>query len=138
MTRDELHALCFAETGFAKGDPTLEAWDGPDLAASVDIYWRRVLCDVLEVEVCAIGQLCTNPAYRRRGFASALIRAAHELADRRGVRWAALFSSHLSFYTRLGYSAVPRGPRYFLVASTSWPPGLSAFPAGPVDPRGTW
>jgi len=71
------------------------------VVSHLDVYWKSIRIGGQQVEVAAIGQVCTLPDYRRRGLATWLLEAVHE--DARGrVPFGALFGSP-SFYGRLGY-----------------------------------
>src|SRR5688500_141859 len=132
MTREELLLECFGETDFAPGDVILEVRAGEDVLSHVDVYWRAVGVGSAEIPVAAIGQVCTDPAFRGLGFASALVAAAHRLAAERGIAWAALFGGE-ELYGRLGYRAPPQPPNEdFLVCPLA--PGIE-WPPGPIDTR---
>jgi predicted N-acetyltransferase YhbS len=136
VTREELLLECFGQADFAAGDVVLEVRSGDDdVLSHVDVYWREVGVGSVEIAVAAIGQVSTDPAFRRLGFASALVAAAHRVAAGRGIAWAALFGDE-RLYAKLGYRAPPEPPHErFLVcplaASADWPPG-------PIDTRGEW
>jgi predicted N-acetyltransferase YhbS len=135
LTREELLLECFGEAGFAPGDVVLEVRAGEDVLSHVDIYWRAVGVGSAEVPVAAIGQVCTDPAFRGLGFATSLVAASHRLAAARGVAWAALFGVD-PLYTRLGYRQPAEPPdEDFLVCPLA--EGLE-WPPGPVDTRGEW
>jgi GNAT superfamily N-acetyltransferase len=121
VTREELLEACFGKPDWPRGD--------------VVLYWRTVGAGADEVEVAAIGQVATDPAYRGLRLASALVATAHRIAAERGLEWAALFGVS-SLYGRLGYVTPPDPPKPDflvcpLVAGAEWPPGE-------IDTRGEW
>jgi GNAT superfamily N-acetyltransferase len=135
MTRDELLLACFDTVAFPPGDVVLQVRSGADVLSHVDVYWRSVLVDAVEIPVAAIAQVSTDPAFRGLGFAGALVRAAHRVAAERRIEWAALFSD-LDFYEKLGYvrPAVPPHENFVLCPLV---PGRE-WPAGAIDTRGEW
>jgi predicted N-acetyltransferase YhbS len=135
MTREELLVECFGTADFPPGDVVLQVRSAEDVLAHLDLSWRSVGAGDEEVEVAAIGQVATDPAYRGLGLASALVRTAHRVAVERGLEWAALFGSS-SLYGRIGYRMPPAAPEpEFLVCPLV--DGLE-WPAGPIDTRGEW
>lgn len=131
-TRDALLAECFGRAGLTVGDVTLEVREAGLLVSQLDIYWRTVRAGRRRTNVMAVGNVCTAPAARGRGYASALVTAAHTVGRRRGVSHAALWSDYLGFYRPHGYQPTP--VESFLVAALAGDP----WPAGPIDPGGNW
>lgn len=143
MTRDELIASCFGRTDFPPAWQIVEMLDEAtgDLQSHVEVYLRRVVVRTpglggTTVTVAGIGNICTDPAYRRRGFAAALVRRAHvEIQEHQPIRFAALFSDRVDYFARLGYfhPAGASDPTFLVceLSDESWPPGR-------VDTRGTW
>jgi predicted N-acetyltransferase YhbS len=93
---------CFGEDFTAPpGDLVYGVLADGIVVSHLDLYWKTIRISGEKVEVAAIGQVCTLPAYRGRGLATWLLEAAHEDARAR-VPFAALFGSP-GFYGRLGY-----------------------------------
>jgi GNAT superfamily N-acetyltransferase len=136
MTRQSLLGLCFGRSDFPVGEPTLEAYGADGLICSVDVYYRTLKVGGQAVDVAAIAQVATHPNHRRQGYASALLRAAHELARKGGVEWAALFGRSPWLYEPLGYHRVEGGPPLFLVAEIG--AEGTAWPQGPIDAGTPW
>jgi predicted N-acetyltransferase YhbS len=135
MTREQLLIECFGRADWPIGDVVLQVGSGDDVLAHLDVYWRTVGVGGEEVEVAAIGQVCTDPAYRGLGLASSLVRTAHRVAADRGLAWAALFGID-PLYTRIGYFQPAATPSPdFLVCPLR--EGME-WPAGPIDTRGEW
>ena len=135
MTREELLEECFGTADFPPGDVVLQVRSGDDVLSHLDLYWRSVGVSGDEVDVAAIGQVATDPAFRGLGLASTLVRTAHRVAAERGLEWAALFGVS-TLYARVGYRALSDAPRPdFLVCPLV--EGID-WPRGPVDTRGEW
>jgi predicted acetyltransferase len=93
---------CFGEGVIAlPGDLVYGVFADGIVVSHLDLYWKTIRIAGQQVEVAAIGQVCTLPEYRGRGLATSLLEAAHEDAHGR-VPFAALFGSP-EFYARLGY-----------------------------------
>jgi predicted acetyltransferase len=93
---------CFGEGVIAPpGDLVYGVSADGIVVSHLDLYWKTIRIAGRQVEVAAIGQVCTLPGYRGRGLATSLLEAAHEDAHGR-VPFAALFGSP-EFYARLGY-----------------------------------
>jgi predicted N-acetyltransferase YhbS len=135
MTRDELLLICFDTADFAPGDIVLEVVSGDDVLSHVDVYWRSVAVGASDVPAAAIGQVCTDQAFRGLGLASALVRAAHRVAAERGIEWAALFGD-LELYERFGYRRPAEPPKKGFLICPLVPD--ARWPAGVVDTRGVW
>ena len=98
----DLAVACFGEDLDAPpGDLVYGVSADGIVVSHLDLYWKTIRIDQQQVEVAAIGQVCTHPDYRGRGLATSLVEAAHDDA-RAQVPFAALFGSP-SFYGRLGY-----------------------------------
>lgn len=135
MTREELLEACFGTADWPRGDVVLQVRSGDDLLAHLDLYVRSIGVGTREVLVAAIGQVCTDPAHRGLGLASALVRTAHRVALERGLEWAALFGVS-TLYGRIGYRTPPEPPQPdFLVCPLVT--GLE-WPEGAIDTRGEW
>jgi predicted N-acetyltransferase YhbS len=135
VTREELLVECFGSADWPPGDVMLQVSSGQDVLAHLDLYWRSVGVGGGEVEVAAIGQVATDPAYRGLGLATALVRTAHRIAAERGLEWAALFGVS-SLYRRIGYFMPRDAPKpEFLVCPLV---EGSEWPSGAIDTRGEW
>jgi predicted N-acetyltransferase YhbS len=98
----DLALACFGEDLDAPpGDLVYGVFADGIVVSHLDLYWKTIRIDQEQVDVAAIGQVCTHPDYRGRGLANSLVDAAHDDARAR-VRFAALFGSP-AFYGRLGY-----------------------------------
>lgn len=154
MNRDELLVACFPDSeasspdGMPAGSRILEMIDGGDVLSHLDLSYRRVLvhratsspgAGIVDASatltVAAISNVCTDPAFRGQGYASALILSAHEEARAHSmVGYAVLFSTYVGFYERFGYAHPDGAPEHLLVACLTEEP----WPAGRVDTRGAW
>ena len=95
-------SACFGEDFTAPpGDLVYGVSADGIVVSHLDVYWKTIRIAQQNVDVAAVGQVCTLPAYRRRGLATWLLEAAHKDARDR-VPFAALFGSS-AFYARLGY-----------------------------------
>jgi predicted N-acetyltransferase YhbS len=128
VNRDDLLASHFG--ALPRGDLYVEVAEGDDVRAHVGLYWRTVGVGGQDVEVLGLGLVCTDPAYRLQGFASALIDAAHQLGVSRGIRYAMLWGDP-AFYGRFGYAPVGDDPLLLACQLSEY-----AWPAGPIDTRG--
>lgn len=137
MTRDELLLACFGRDDLKPGTRILETKEGTDVIAHLDLSYRRVVVGQTTLTVAAISNLCTDPARRRRGFATTLVRRAHDEArDHPMIEYVGVFALYDGLFSRLGYQQVdPAGNPDLLVAS------LAGEPFGwylPIDVRGGW
>lgn len=95
-------SACFGEDLEAEpGDLVYGISVDGTVVSHLDLYWKTIHVGEQLVDVAAIGQVGTLPDHRGRGFASALVEAAHE-DSKRHVPYAGLFGS-LAFYGRFGY-----------------------------------
>lgn len=108
MNRHELVCSSFPDLcgGWPEPDFVFEMTVDDDVLSHVDLYWRSVEVGMVPIRVAAIGQVCTDTAWRNLGLASTLLTAAHHRAVAEGVSWAALWSDHQDFYSRFGYRQV--------------------------------
>lgn len=151
MTRDELLEACFGRSTFPPGVKVVEMLDERtgDVLSHIDVYLRQVRIRHPEdqiargvgeaattLTVVALAQVCTDPAHRRKGYASALVRGVHTWAtDHKPVKFAALFSGVPEFYVRLGYFHPEGATRDdFLVRALT----DEKWPAGRATPIGDW
>lgn len=148
MTREELLQECFGRSDFPPPLRTFSLQDETtgDVLSSVDVYRRIVriryprgrgeVSDAAStMSVAALAQVCTDPAHRGKGYASAAIRLAHvELREHKPLLFAALVGD-VGFYGRLGYFH-PEGAAdaNFLVFKL----GDDDWPAGRVTTVGAW
>lgn len=149
MTREELLQECFSRSDFPQPVRSHQMRDEltGDVWANVDVYLRRVRIRhatrgaVVEsaattLTVLGIAQVCTDPAHRGKGFARAMVRAAHRAAggESRPLKFAALFGLP-EFYGPLGYFHPEGGEHpHFLVCKLA----DEEWPAGRVDTLGEW
>lgn len=95
-------SICFgADLTAPPGDLVYGVSADGNVVSHLDLYWKTIRIAGHQVDVAAIGQVCTLPEYRNRGLATWLLEAAHEDAHGR-VPFAALFGSP-AFYGHLGY-----------------------------------
>lgn len=92
----------------ALGDPPPPALDTHGLRDGADGTWTCVLITLRVADDVAVHYVATDAAFRRRGLASRLIRAALTQARDYGARTATLQASPdgLSVYERLGFRRV--------------------------------
>ncbi|MFW6146077.1 MAG: GNAT family N-acetyltransferase [Planctomycetota bacterium] len=73
--------------------------------------------------VACLGNVCSDPDVRGRGYASACVRRALEEARRDGADWALLFCDPgtTNFYRRLGFEAIDHDVRFTRPDGTTRP-----------------
>ena len=116
----ELMCLVFRAIGHARyrqymvGDPTYQrdqtrvVVDGGEIVATLRVWDRRQRVGGTPVRMGGIGNVCTHPRARGRGYASALMEDAVHYMRESGYIISCLFSevgNH--FYHRFGYRGVP-------------------------------
>lgn len=157
MNRDELLYACFGRADLPEGKQLfqIEEIDGgaAHVRALVCLDYRRIVIypptepgsgissAAVTATVAAVMNVCTDPDCRGRGYASALIRSAHEeAATHATVDFAALFAGleQAAFYERFGYFHPDGGPEFFYVAPLRDGDEAIPWPEGRVDTRGTW
>lgn len=163
MNRDELLEECFAGSDL----PTPKKWlsmtepDGDNPAiihtrAVLGLDYRRVIVRnsqpagagvgvaMTTIPVAAVLYVCTDPAHRGRGFASALVLSAHEeAASHRSTPFSVVIAPDRvrDFFTRenLGYFHPDGAPDGFLVCELGGrDPEWAEWPAGSVRAPGDW
>jgi predicted N-acetyltransferase YhbS len=75
-------------------------------AATRQVAWQLV---GREGRVAAVGLVATDPAYRSRGIASAVLKTVAEALAVEGISAAVLWTAHPAFYRRLGWRAADPG-----------------------------
>jgi GNAT superfamily N-acetyltransferase len=143
VNRAELLLECFGPAELAPPAFVFEMNEGDEpggpVLSHVDLYYRRVVIGsptFTTLTVAAIGNVCTDPAHRGKGYARALVRRVHAHArEHPGIDYAALFSAYLGLYEPLGYRQPDpeRLPDFLVCPLTgeAWPPGR-------IDTRGEW
>jgi GNAT superfamily N-acetyltransferase len=155
MNRDELLKSCFGDADLAPPKKWLVMTE-PDendpaiihTRAVVGLDYRRVLVrdsrppgpgvavSTTTIPVAALLHVCTDPAYRGLGYASALVLSAHEEAGaHRSVPFAAVVAPEdcRSFFERHGYFHPDGAPDGFLVCELGGrDPEWAEWPAGTV------
>lgn len=136
MTRHELLLECFGRYDLKPGLRILETTQGRDVVAHLDLSYKRVVVGGTTLTIAAIANLCTDPALRGRGYATTLVRRAHdEVRDHPMVKHVGVFALYDALFVRLGYRRVdPSGHPDLLVASI----GDEPWPYGIIDARGGW
>jgi predicted acetyltransferase len=133
VSRRELLLACFGRDDFLPADLVLETVRGDAVLAHAEIYQRKVGVGGRDVWVAGIAQVGVDPAYRRIGLATALVRAAHIEARSAGIDFAALFSEYLWLYEPIGYEQVDEARPNFLVRELR-----GDWPDGEIDTHGEW
>lgn len=88
-------------------DDTLVIFDGPRLAAGLQIFTRTVHLRGEEVVIGGLGSVATHPDYERRGLGTRNLRRVIAELERRRVFASLLYSTREGFYGRLGWAVVP-------------------------------
>jgi len=102
-------------------DPTLEyshtriLLEGGRIVSTVQIFPRTLYYKGQQIPFGGLGNVGTDPAYRRRGYASRLVRDAIAQMKSQGFPLSLLFTGINPFYEHFGYVTVPR-TRYILRA----------------------
>lgn len=160
MNRDELLESIFGEDLAApKKWFSLTESDEKDESiihtrAVVGLDYRRVLVRnsrppgpgvsvaMTTIPVAALLHVCTDPEYRRRGYARGLVLSAHEEASsHRSTPFAAVYAPVAArpFFESLGYFNPPDAPDGFLVCELGGrDPEWAAWPAGTIRTTGDW
>lgn len=162
MNRDDLLDLCFPGAALDLGakifDMTETDDDNPQVThvrSTVTLGYRRVIVHhataapgpgvaqaASTLLIATIANVATDPDYRGRGYATALIRSAHEeAATHETIGFVALFAGReiAGFYERLGYARRDGSPEGFMVAPLYREGEDPAeWPVGRVDTRGSW
>lgn len=98
---------------------------------------RTVRVDGERIQICAIGYVVTEEMVRHRGFATTLMRLAHDLALSEGISFGALFTGVPGLYQPLGYGyktnlgTVGSGGMVASLDGSEWPDGI-VDPCGPA------
>ena len=95
------------------GDVHVLAWASDVLAAHAVLFWAEGRTADRRMPLACLGNICSDPDYRGRGFASACMARAMELAADKAVEVALLFCGLEveGFYARFGFAAIPNAPR---------------------------
>lgn len=136
MTRDELLAACFGRSDLKPGQKMFRMEEGEAVISIVDLSYKRVVIGQTTVTVATITNVCTDPDRRGKGYASALLRSAHnEVRAHPMVVWVAALAEDARFFARNGYRHVdPDGHPELLVFYVGGEP----WPAGAIDLQGGW
>ncbi len=99
----------------------------------VQIFPRSMMIDGRAVRFGGIGNVGTHPAYRRRGYATRLLRYAIDLMKEEKFEGSLLFTDIPRFYAKLGWSSIPRPVVEMVVFSRNFRPSpdLSLAPMRP-------
>lgn len=106
----ESRTLAFANSGYGRRSFRTYALAGDDsrVLASFKWYERRARLETKELRAVGIGAVFTPAEFRGRGFASAMLAGALDLARSQRSDLAFLFSDiHPQFYKTLGFSEAP-------------------------------
>jgi predicted N-acetyltransferase YhbS len=82
---------------------TWAAWVDGELAAAVQIFPYETEVDGVRLKVGGIGNVATDPTYRRRGLAQAILRAQTRWMRTAGYDVSLLFTGIQGFYEQLGW-----------------------------------
>jgi GNAT superfamily N-acetyltransferase len=160
VNRDELLELCFGRPvdDLPRPEKYLVQQEFDDenpqivhVRALVGIAYRSVLVRASSapgagigvaatvVRVGAVMNVCTDPDHRGKGYATALLRSAHEeITSHRTLSFAALFADPAlaGFFERpeFGYQHPELAPERFYVAALT----DEQWPSASVDTRGSW
>jgi len=89
-------------------DDTLVAVSDGRLAASVQIFDKRIRLGREVVGLGGIGSVATHPDFERRGIATQVLQRAIDEMIRRGHALSLLFTDRISFYERLAWASIPQ------------------------------
>jgi len=103
------------------------------LVASVQIVRRAVRLNGHRVWMAGIANVATLPDYRGRGFASQLMRDAHEVIDSEDFLFGLLFTGIHDFYARLGWETLTLSLPVSTPQPMPIPPGWRFRVAEPHD-----
>jgi predicted N-acetyltransferase YhbS len=103
------HTLEIATSGYARRHyRTMGFYDGDALVASFKRYERTLMHDGERLNAAGIGAVYTPPAYRGRGYASAMLATELDRSRDAGVDVAFLFSDiRPGFYEAIGFRQLP-------------------------------
>lgn len=107
-----------------------------DVLCHVGVSWRVVDTVAGEHRLAGVCLVCTDPAWQQKGLMRKAMEIAHEVARRRGISTAGLFTDRPELYRGLGYVRLQGDglPEHFMVASLRSPLLIPSI----VDTRGTW
>jgi GNAT superfamily N-acetyltransferase len=91
--------------------------DGDNVASHFSSFPDRVYYKEREYKWAWCGNLFTNPEYRGKGIASALVKEQVSLFHSKNLAWGGVFSTPaaLRIYERLGFSVLGYAPRYLMI-----------------------
>jgi len=95
--------------------------DGDQIASHFSSFPDRVYYQDREYNWAWCGNLFTNPAYRGKGIASALVKEQASLFHSKNLAWGGVFSTPeaLRIYERLGFSVPGYASRYLTIKNLS-------------------
>jgi GNAT superfamily N-acetyltransferase len=95
--------------------------DGDKVSAHFSSFPDRLYSGNSEYRWAWCGHLFTNPEYRGKGIASALVREQVSLFHSKNLAWGGVFSTPtaIRIYERLGFSVLGYVPRYFMIKNVS-------------------
>jgi GNAT superfamily N-acetyltransferase len=95
--------------------------DGENIASHFSSFPDRVYYQEQEYKWAWCGNLFTNPEYRGKGVASALVKEQVNLFHTKNLAWGGVFSTPeaLRIYERLKFSVLGYAPRYLMVKKIS-------------------
>lgn len=172
MNRDELLHACFGDRDLPEGKRVFQTEEitatEAHVRAIVMLDYRRIILFPITspgsgvseaartVTVAAVMNVCTDSDCRGRGYATDLLKQAHdEAATHHSIEFAALFAGPelQPFFERLGYHHPEGTPEAFMVmpltrmiptgsldeqGAPAIEPVVAEWPEGRVDTRGTW
>jgi len=105
--RDLLARYVEQDARFDPRDVWVAEGDGGALLSCVQIFPRKLVMHGNSVPTGGIGTVFTHPEHRGRGLAAALMRAAMDDLQGRGMELGLLFAGPLPFYEKLGWYSWP-------------------------------
>lgn len=83
----------------------LVAEEDGKFVSTLQVWPKTIVVDGRELRVGGIGNVFTTDAYRHKGVASDVLRAAIEVMEREGFDISLLFASRLTFYAQFGWNS---------------------------------
>jgi len=112
----------------AAGQQVTVQQDGRPVAG-LAILRRTLLCRGVHLPVGLIGSVATDPAYRGRGYASAVLEEAERVLEGAGCAMALLWADEADFYSARGWAPVGTEVNHAL------PPAAAALLPSPLGVR---
>jgi len=103
------------------GDVHVLLWDDGRPMAQAVVFWA----EAAQGRLACLGNVCSDPDVRGRGWASECVRKAVDVARTRAVDWALLFSDELNrgFYEKRGFEHIEHAVWYTRTDGTTYAHG---------------